>query len=262
MNVIISIYTTLTQKLLFFKKNKRVGSVSNNAKTIVVCGDRKRGKSALINSLIAEVLLPQGLELTDIAGVPILLRYGAKKRIYSHNGDPENMKMEEIYEEDFREVFSMTGTTDINYFRIELPNKFLKKGYEFIELPDLFSGQCSHPRISLCKSFLSDASTVFLVCEAMMPLSRNEVNFCINELLPLRSQTAIVLTKTDLIFNESHLEAMTEDIKHKCNIPYNNIEIFSCSSKLKQLYDNSKSDITDLRESGYGILQKYIKSLK
>ncbi|MEK2490220.1 dynamin family protein [Kitasatospora purpeofusca] len=177
---------------------------AGGAATLVVVGEKKRGKSSTINSLVGVPdLLPVDADVAT--GVHIVVRYGEHPRAVAHlrsEGDApeapprtEPIPLERIAE--YAAVDPLTGRPhryDVHHVEVELPVPLLASGLEIIDTPGVGGLVGGHAELALAA--LENADALVFVVDGSSELTRSELEF-LGRATERTAETVFVLTKTD-----------------------------------------------------------------
>jgi hypothetical protein len=169
---------------------------SAGAVTVVVAAEVSRGKSLLINALLAkEDLLPVDVDVST--GVYVLVQHSesAGARVFTRTSPaPVPVTVDAVAQ--WVSVASNPGNAkDVSYVEVGLPSPLLSEGISFIDTPGVGGLDAVHGATTLAA--LSDADALIFVLDASAPLSRPELNFLIKAAQRIES-VILVLTKTDV----------------------------------------------------------------
>ncbi|MFB8236955.1 dynamin family protein [Kitasatospora purpeofusca] len=177
---------------------------ADGAATLVVVGEKKRGKSSTINSLVGiPDLLPVDADVAT--GVHIAVRYGEHPRAVAHlrsDGDApdapprtEPIPLERIAE--YAAVDPRTGRPrrlDVHHVAVELPVPLLAAGLELVDTPGVGGLVGGHAELALAA--LENADALVFVVDGSSELTGSEVEF-LGRATERTAETVFVLTKTD-----------------------------------------------------------------
>ncbi|SDS91135.1 Dynamin family protein [Streptomyces sp. TLI_053] len=177
---------------------------ADGAATLVVVGEKKRGKSSTINSLVGVPdLLPVDADVAT--GVHIAVRYGEHPRAVAHlrsDGDApeappraEPVPLERIAE--YAAVDPRTGRPrrlDVHHVEVELPVPLLAAGLELVDTPGVGGLVGGHAELALAA--LENADALVFVVDGSSELTRSELEF-LGRATERTAETVFVLTKTD-----------------------------------------------------------------
>ncbi len=166
------------------------------AVTVVVAAEVSRGKSLLINALVAkEGLLPVDLDVST--GVYVLVQHGepAEARVFTRRKRaPTGVPIDSIGQ--WISVASNPGNEKgVAYVEVDLPSDLLSEGISFIDTPGVGGLDATHAETTLAA--LSGADALIFVLDASAPLSRPELTFLAKAAERIQS-VVLVMTKTDV----------------------------------------------------------------
>ncbi|MFJ8431101.1 dynamin family protein [Kitasatospora sp. NPDC094019] len=177
---------------------------ADGAATLVVVGEKKRGKSSTINSLVGVPdLLPVDADVAT--GVHIVVRHGEHPRAVAHlrsDGDApgarprsEAIPLERIAE--YAAVDPRTGRPhrlDVHHVEVELPVPLLASGLELVDTPGVGGLVGGHAQLALAA--LENADALVFVVDGSSELTRSELDF-LARATERTAETVFVLAKTD-----------------------------------------------------------------
>lgn len=244
-----SIYNSLLPLLQSAGKDETIkqinylfSRIASNNVSVVVCGEFKRGKSSLVNALIAEDLCPVDDCITT-ASVS-LIKYGTKAKVTRHFIDSSNQMVSEIVDYNQIEQFSKGSTSSIDntiYLEIEIPSEKLKSGLCIIDTPGIGGLDARH--LSLTSLALTKADCVLFVADAGEPISASELDFIKDKVAPFGRNLKIVLNKVDTL-SEDQIPVLIKDIQQKIanRCPSINVDVIPTSMYQWQLYGVTNDD--------------------
>lgn len=171
-------------------------ATQSGAVTVVVAAEVSRGKSLLINTLVAkEGLLPVDLDVST--GVYVLVQYGesAQARVFTRSSQaPTEAPVDSI-----GQWISVAGNPGnekgVAYVEVDVPSPLLSEGISFIDTPGVGGLDTAHGETTLAA--LSGADALIFVLDASAPLSRPELTFLAKAAERIQS-VVLVMTKTDI----------------------------------------------------------------
>jgi small GTP-binding protein len=138
---------------------------------LVVLGEFKRGKSTLINALLARNVLPTGVvPLTSIV-TTIAAGDNERLRIYFHDGREEERALDELAEY-VTEAKNPANRLGVEQARVELENDLLRAGLELVDTPGIGSIHSHNTKVA--RAFLPRVDAALCVLDAGQPLSEGE----------------------------------------------------------------------------------------
>ncbi|MFE7563902.1 dynamin family protein [Kitasatospora sp. NPDC057500] len=177
---------------------------ADGAASLVVVGEKKRGKSSTINSLVGVWdLLPVDADVAT--GVHVVVRHGERPRAEAFllpgnqapdaAPHPEPIPLERIAE--YAAVDPATGRPhrlDVHHVEVELPVPLLASGLELVDTPGVGGLLSGHAQLALAA--LENADALVFVVDGSSELTRSELDF-LARATERTAETVFVLTKTD-----------------------------------------------------------------
>lgn len=230
---------------------------STNSVTIMVCGEFKRGKSSIVNSIIGEGVCPVDDCITTSS--VSMIKYDTRPHVVRHflNNDnkvaTENIPIESI--EKFSKGISV-NTDNTMLLEIGIPNEKLKSGLVILDTPGI--GGLDSRHLSLTTFALTKADIVFFVTDAQEPISASELSFIKNKISPFGTNIKVILNKIDHL-TENQVQFLVMDTQSKINeyCQISNIDVIPISVYQWQLYSLTK-DVSYLSASNIKALEKGI----
>ena len=159
------------------------GGSADRPANVVVVGEKKRGKSSLLNALVGERdLLPVD---ADVATSCFLtLRHGAGERVVAH--DAEHPDGVEIGRDEIAEYASVEGNRDpddderllhegVTSVDVELDDPLLARGLVLVDTPGVGGLEAGHTEVTLAT--LRRADALVFVVDPDSPLRTPELRF-------------------------------------------------------------------------------------
>jgi hypothetical protein len=185
------------------KVETRVSRSASSDVTVVVVGEKKRGKSSLINALVgSRGLLP--VEADVATSCYLTIQHGASERVVAY--DAEHPDGIEIDRAEIAEYASVEGNRDpddpervlhegVTAVEIQLDHPLLRKGLTLVDTPGVGGLEAGHTEITLAT--LRRADALVFVGDPDSPLKAPELSFL--QRATERIATVIfVITKIDL----------------------------------------------------------------
>jgi GTP-binding protein EngB required for normal cell division len=165
-------------------------------------GEFKRGKSSLINSLLATSVLPTGV--VPVTSVPTVVRYGEDGARVRLTGGWRAIAPDTLvdYVSQERNPGNVKGVTGLEMF---LPRELLRDGLCLVDTPGL--GSVFEANTASTLDFLPHIDAALLVVGADPPISGEERRFAA-ELASQTETVLCVLNKADRIPDEQRAEAL------------------------------------------------------
>ena len=168
-----------------------------DAVRVVVCGETKRGKSTLVNSLVGRPLLsPVGDDVTTACWLE--LRYGDHDEAYAVLADPDALGAPTRVPIDIREVEQYAAVREVTdpvlgvEVRVNVP---LLRDIVLVDTPGVGGLHAGHARTTLAA--LRQADVLLFVCDATQPILAPEVTF-LREATMRVPAVLVAATKTDV----------------------------------------------------------------
>lgn len=227
--------------------------VFDPAQLVLVVGESKQGKSALINALVNAPVCPVGEDVTT--AVPTLVRYSDEPTaVLVQQGhatlDRLPVPIAQVHEEVDQ---ALSRGTPLTRSEIGLPRELLQGGLVLMDTPGV--GGTSSSLTATTLAVVTEADALLMVSDATQELTTNEIAF-LKQIISLCPNIALVQPKIDLT---PHWRRIVEvNAKHLSNagIPAN---IFPVSSAVR----TRATQVTDAAlnaESGYPPLLEYLRN--
>jgi GTPase SAR1 family protein len=164
---------------------------------VVVCGETKRGKSTLVNSLVGRPLLsPVGVDVTTACWLE--LSYGEQDEAHAVLADPDSLGAPRRVRIDVREVERYAAVQEVAdpvlgvEVRLCVP---LLRDIVLVDTPGVGGLHAGHARTTL--SALRQADVLLFVCDATQSILAPEITF-LREATMRVPAVLIAVTKTDV----------------------------------------------------------------
>lgn len=172
---------------------------------LAVVGQFKRGKSTLMNALIGCELLPTGI--LPLTSAVTTLCYGPKERIRLRR---RGWAMEqEIGRDELADYVTERGNPGnekgLLEARIELPNRFLRRGLYFVDTPGV--GSAHSENTATTYAFLPETDAVVFVTSVEAPLGEIEERF-LRDIHEHAARLFVVVNKIDLVHRRERQEVL------------------------------------------------------
>lgn len=179
----------------------KVITTTEDATTVLFCGEFKRGKSSLVNAIIGTELCPTDIGIAT--SVVTTIKYGAVKKAVRYYGNllenADSLKSEEIEWEDI-DKYTMGDVLEIdNTILVELsyPSPFLKNGITIIDTPGI--GGLDPRHAILTHMALPKADVIVFVTDAGEPLTQSELEFYESKVLSCGKRNVVLVNKSDIL---------------------------------------------------------------
>jgi ribosome biogenesis GTPase A len=194
---------------------------------LAVVGQFKRGKSTLMNALIGRDLLPTGV--LPLTSAITTLCYGPKERIRLRR---RGWSMEqEIGRDQLADFVTERGNPGnekgLIEAKIELPNRFLRRGLHFIDTPGVGSARSENTATTY--DFLPNADAVIFVTSVDAPLGEIEEGF-LRDIAGLRPRLFVVANKIDLVSGDERAEVLDYLASHLRAIVGDELRLYAVSA--------------------------------
>lgn len=170
---------------------------------LVVAGRFSRGKTSLMNAILATDRLPTGI--VPLTSVITSVGYGSSESVHiewQRGGLPREICMDELSTY-ITERGNPGNTRAIRQARIELPAEILRRGFYFVDTPGLGSSITENTRTAM--GFLPEADALLLVSGYDSPLSEEELRV-LQAVANTSVQVFFVLNKQDTVGPEARAE--------------------------------------------------------
>lgn len=164
--------------------------------TIVVAAEVSRGKSLLVNALVAEKnLLPVDLDVST--GVYVVVKHSDTPvvRVFKRDSAEPTLATTDSLAEWVSVAGNPGNSRQVSYVEVGVPSPLLSNGLSFIDTPGVGGLDTVHGATTL--EALSYADALIFVLDASAPLSRPELNFLAKATERI-NLTILVMTKTDV----------------------------------------------------------------
>lgn len=214
---------------------------------LAVLGQFKRGKSTLINALLGDPLLPDGV--LPVTAVPIFLYAGPEPHLEIYRGSSQNPESHAISAlPDFvTEQGNPQNRKDVSRVNLYYPAPLLQKSIILIDTPGIGSIHENNTETTL--RFLPRCDAAILVFSADPPITATEVEF-IRALQPHIAHAFFVLNKVDYLAPEEVTRAvqfLQDALKDVLN--FQTQEVFALSAR-QGLAARQKDDADAWKASG------------
>jgi len=197
--------------------------------TVVFAGRFNRGKSSLMNALLAMDRLPTGV--VPLTSVITYVRYGTSERVlldYQGSGLRGEARLEELPDY-VTEKGNPANVKRLRSAEIQLPSEILRRGVFLVDTPGLGSAIFENTRTT--ESFIPEIDVLILVTSYESPLTDDEIRYLQQASSSVRA-VFIVVNKQDTVPIETRkevLEFVNSNAKSLLN--ENNVKPFSVSAR-------------------------------
>jgi small GTP-binding protein len=213
---------------------------------LVVVGRFNRGKSSLMNALLATTRLPVGV--VPLTSVITTVSYGSEEQAlieYRNRHLPDRVPLDRLAEY-VTERGNPGNARDVTTARVQLPSGLLLRGFHFIDTPGLGSSIVENTRTT--EAFLPEADAVVLVTSYESPLSEEELQILVRVAASPR-RVFLVVNKQDTVSTEERGEVLRHIRDQLSRILGADVQPFSVSARLA-LHANEIADRQRYAESG------------
>lgn len=172
--------------------------LAENAYTVLVVGEAKRGKSSFINALIGGELLPTDV---DIATSQVFRVQPAEQEAYRlrfEDGSARAIAAADLPRYGSQVVADVQGTPRLDqivrWIEVDIPIKFLPPGVTLLDTPGMGSLYAAHTQIT--QRFVPYADAVIYVLDSSQPLGQPDLDF-VEQLLSVTTNLFFIQTKID-----------------------------------------------------------------
>lgn len=185
--------------------DRNIRSRKDDAFTIVVCGEFKRGKSSLINALLGEDVVTTNVTTETVTLNKI--SYGIHSNEALLSGGRRMRLSDEELKKDHLDELIRQADEPIQQLELKRPIELLK-AVTIIDTPGL--GDSLKDFSSLVAQALQQADAVIYVFSVSYPLSQNEQLFLKTEILPQKyTDVFLVGNYADILRNQDEYERMS-----------------------------------------------------
>lgn len=165
--------------------------------TVSVIGQFKRGKSALVNALLEEDILPVGI--VPITSAVTEIKYGERKAsVHFKNGYIKTVSLDEL-DQYINEQENPNNQLEVESVSLNIPSPFLSTGLTFVDTPGV--GSFHKHNSQAAYAFVKESDAVIFMLSVDTPINEIEIEFLKNT----RSYAAkffFVINKIDTVSDE------------------------------------------------------------
>ena len=144
--------------------------------TVSVIGQFKRGKSALVNRILEDTVLPVGI--VPVTAVVTTVEYGEKSAaVHFNNGVVKDVEFEEISTY-VNEQENQDNKLNVTKVAIKTPSEFLKSGLTFVDTPGV--GSMHENNTVEAYAFVKESDAVIFTLSVDSPINQIEIDFLKN----------------------------------------------------------------------------------
>ena len=187
--------------------------LTNRSVQVVVVGQFKQGKSALVNALVSAPVCP--VDDVIATSVPTVVRWGERTRaalVTEFSGEAQTIREDidpRTLREHVTEFASDAGFLGSLHAEVEIPRPMLENGLVFVDTPGVGRAQA---RASTNLTLLPEADAAIMVTDATQELTAPELTF-LKQAVALCPRVMCVVSKADLQHHwRSIVDANTEHL--------------------------------------------------
>jgi hypothetical protein len=173
---------------------------------LVVVGRFSRGKTSLMNAVLATERLPTGIR--PLTSVITTVAYGSQEKAvihYENSRLPEDIPLSALPQY-ITEQGNSANRRGVRIAEVQLPAELLRRGFYFVDTPGLGSPIIENTRTT--ERFLPQADAFVLVTSYEGPLSEEELRF-LNGAARSGRRIFVVVNKQDMVSVEERAEALS-----------------------------------------------------
>jgi GTP-binding protein EngB required for normal cell division len=236
--------------------------VRTGAARVVVIGEKKRGKSSLINALIGRPkLLPVDADVAT--SVHLVVGYASEDRaVVVDDKHPDGAKIPLAAIAEYAALDPQTGTalhTDVMEVEVRLPEPLLAAGLELIDTPGVGGLVAGHVTRTLAT--LERADALLFVVDGQSELTKSECEF-LRQATERVATVVFVLTKKDLYpaweaVLAKNLELIRSSAARFADAPWFVVSSLAATEAVKAATPEIRQRLT--RQSGFGPLEDALR---
>lgn len=172
-------------------REKLAGKLFN----LVVAGEFKRGKSSVINALLAAEVLPTGV--VPLTSIVTVLRHGASPsaEVVFEGGRREAIALEHVADY-VTERGNPQNAKHVREVEVAYPAPWLAHGFRIVDTPGI--GSAYQHNTDVTRAYLPQADAVVFVASVEQPVSQSELDFLAG-IRACASKIFCLLNKTDYV---------------------------------------------------------------
>ncbi|NCB41287.1 MAG: hypothetical protein EOM59_01505 [Clostridia bacterium] len=226
--------------------------LENQSITISVIGQFKRGKSALVNALLEEEVLPVGI--VPITSAVTEIRYGERSAfVHFKNGVIQSVLFDDlnryINEQENPENHLCVTSVSLN-----IPSSFLQNGLTFVDTPGV--GSYHKHNSNAAYAFVKESDAVIFMLSVDTPINEIEVEF-LQSTRSFAAKFFFVVNKIDTVSDMDLQIYLTYCNKLLCKLmDVEKVIIFPVSAKYKTgIFELKESLMTECKKGIREILE-------
>ena len=224
--------------------------------TVSVIGQFKRGKSALVNRILEDEVLPVGI--VPVTAVVTTVEYGEKSAaVHFNNGVVKEVEFDEISTY-VNEQENQDNKLNVTKVAIKTPSEFLKSGLTFVDTPGV--GSMHENNTVEAYAFVKESDAVIFTLSVDSPINQIEIDFLKNA-KEYAAKFYFAINKIDAIADED-LEAYLAYCRRFIAglMEVDDIMMFPVSAKMDiGVEDLKESILEDLSTESSQILEESTK---
>lgn len=231
-----------------------IDKLENNAMTVSIIGQFKRGKSSLSNAILEDTILPVGI--VPITSAVTKVVYSEKKSAHVHfkNGAVEEVGLDELSRY-ISEQENKGNELGVEMVVLGAPSDFLKDGMEFVDTPGV--GSFHKNNTEAAYEYMKESDGVIFLLSVDSPINQIEIDFLRNT-NDFAGRFYFAVNKTDTVA-PSDLQAYIDYCRMiLCELMgTDEIKIFPVSAKTGEGIDELKEAVlSDCRRNAQQILEE------
>lgn len=231
-----------------------IDKLENNAMTVSIIGQFKRGKSSLSNAILEDTILPVGI--VPITSAVTKVVYSEKKSAHVHfkNGAVEEVGLDELSRY-ISEQENKGNELGVEMVVLSAPSDFLRDGMEFVDTPGV--GSFHKNNTEAAYEYMKESDGVIFLLSVDSPINQIEIDFLRNT-NDFAGRFYFAVNKTDTVA-PADLQAYIDYCRMiLCELMgTDDIKIFPVSAKTGEGIEELKEAVlTDCRSNAQQILEE------
>lgn len=231
-----------------------IDKLENNAMTVSIIGQFKRGKSSMSNAILEDTILPVGI--VPITSAVTKVVYSEKKSAHVHfkNGAVEEVGFDELSRY-ISEQENKGNELGVEMVVLGAPSKFLQDGMEFVDTPGV--GSFHKNNTEAAYEYMKESDGVIFLLSVDSPINQIEIDFLRNT-NDFAGRFYFAVNKTDTVA-PADLQAYIDYCRMiLCELMgTDDIKIFPVSAKTGEGIEELKTAVlADCRSNAQQILEE------
>ena len=231
-----------------------IDKLENNAMTVSIIGQFKRGKSSMSNAILEDTILPVGI--VPITSAVTKVVYSEKKSAHVHfkNGAVEEVGLDELSRY-ISEQENKGNELGVEMVVLGAPSKFLQDGMEFVDTPGV--GSFHKNNTEAAYEYMKESDGVIFLLSVDSPINQIEIDFLRNT-NDFAGRFYFAVNKTDTVA-PADLQAYIDYCRMiLCELMgTDDIKIFPVSAKTGEGIEELKTTVlADCRSNAQQILEE------